>query len=363
MIQPRMGITWRYNGEDTVFVNFAKYNPEASSLARAASWARNTRAALDVDFDINGNFLESEPRAGSSGKFFQAGIKPRQILELTIGTTKQVTDQLFVRAHARRREGSHFWEDTWNNSRLYGNYSSPFGHGVPDDIAARGQYIPELDTWRNQIGGGSSFVIAELDGGYTSYNEFSIEAEWQGENTFIKGSYVWNHYYGNFDQDSVTAGNDANLFIGSSNLADARGRMLWDGKTGKLLGDKPHVLKLQGYYTTSWEANLGFLFVFQSGDVWEAWNGTPYGYSSDTIRFVEPAGSRRSPTHYQLDFNYTQDFEIMDGFTLEFRADLFNVTDNQTGYRYNPYEDDTTFGQPRSQFNPRRLQLSVNLDF
>ena len=44
MIQPRLGATWAYNGKDTVYASFARYNPAASSLPRAASWARNLAA-------------------------------------------------------------------------------------------------------------------------------------------------------------------------------------------------------------------------------------------------------------------------------------------------------------------------------
>ncbi len=360
MIQPRLGVTWAYDQLDTVFANFASYNPEASSLARAASWARNTRSALNVDFDENGNYIESEPRDGSSGKFFQKGIKPRRIDELTIGTAMAVTDQLYIRTHLRRREGSHFWEDTWNGSRNYGTYG-PFG-GVPEHLRDAGLYIPELDSYRAEVGG-SSYVIAELDDAYTSYNELSIEAEWKGERSYLNASYVWSHYYGNFDQDNVSGNNDANLFIGSSNLADGRGRQIWDGKEGKLFGDKPHVFKAFGYYTTDWEANIGAYLVYQSGDVWEAWDGTPYGYSSSTIRNVETAGSRRGPNHWQLDLNYTQDFALSEKYTLQFRADIFNIFDRQTGYSIDPYVDNTTFGQPRAQYAPRRFQLSLNLVF
>jgi carboxypeptidase family protein len=361
MIQPRLGVTWVYDKQDTVFANFASYNPEASSLARAASWARNTRAELDIDFDENGNFIESEPRAGSSGKFFQKGIKPRRIDELTIGITKAVSDELFIRTHLRRREGSHMWEDTWNGSRGYGTYG-PFG-GVPEHLRDAGLYIPELQSYRDEVGG-SSYVIAELDDAYTSYNEFSIEAEWKGERTYLNASYVWSHYYGNFDQDNISGNNDGNLFIGSSNLADGRGRQIWDGKEGKLYGDKPHVFKAFGYYTTDWEANIGAYLVYQSGDVWEAWDGTPYGSpTSSTIRYAETAGSRRGPSHWQLDLNYTQDFELSEKYTLQFRADLFNVFDNQTGYSLNPYFTSPTFGEPRAQYAPRRFQLSLNLEF
>ena len=363
MIQPRLGITWAYNSEDTVFANFAQYHPEASSLARAASWARNTRAALDVDFDINGNYIESEPRAGSSGKFFQEGIKPRRIDELTLGTTRQLNDEWYLRAHVRRREGSHFWEDTWNWSReyVYPDGANPWG-GVPAHIAALGPYIPELNDYRAEVGG-SSYVIAELDDAYTSYNEFNIEAEYTGDNLYGKISYVWSHYYGNYDQDITSGGSDANLFIGSSNLADGRGRQIWDNKEGHLYGDRPHVLKASGYYTTSWDANIGAYLVWQSGTVWNAWDGSIYGYSSSTIRNAEPAGVRREPSHWQLDLNYTQDFDLGRNMVLQFRADIFNVFDNQTGYNYDPYVSNTTFGQPRSLISPRRLRLSFSLDF
>jgi len=368
MIQPRLGVTWTYNGVDTVFANFAKYNPEASSLPRAASWARNIASEQESYYDIDGNYLSHRSRQGSSGKLWQDDIPPRQIIELTLGTSKMVSDDLYVRAHVRRREGSHFWEDTWNGSRNYGEYG-PFG-GVPDHIADLGDYIDNHTAMRDQLQDsrdgavrGTSYVIAELDDSYTSYNEFHIEAEYQGDRAYLKASFTWNHYYGNFDQDKTTATNDANTFIGSSYLADGRGRQIWDGRKGTLSGDKPLLFKIYGYYTTDWDANIGAYFTVQSGDVWEIWDGSVYGYSSSTSRYAETAGSRRSPSHAQLDLNYTQDFEIMEDVTLQFRADLFNVLDNQTGYNINPYLSSSSFGLPRSQYNPRRLQLSFNVGF
>ena len=202
MIQPRLGATWNYEEDASVFVNYAKYNPEASSLARAASWARNTRAALDVDFDENGDYIESEERAGSSGKFFQEDMTPRSIDEFTIGATKLVSNNLYVRGHVRHRKGDHFWEDTGNAHRL-NEYDSPFG-GVPDHIADKGLYIENLDAMRAEVGG-SSYVIAELDDAFTKYWEVSLEAEYQGDRTYFNVSYVWSHYYGNYDQDVTGA--------------------------------------------------------------------------------------------------------------------------------------------------------------
>ena len=360
MIQPRLGITWAYNGEDTVFANFASYNPEATSLARAASWARNTQATQLVYFDENGDYIGNTGASGSSGKFFQEGLDARRTDEITLGLNQTITDEFVMRTHVRQRKAFHPWEDVPNDARLYGEYG-PFG-GVPANVAAQGLYIPDLAAYRNEVGG-SSYVIAELDGAKNTYYEFSVEGEYVGENLYLNASYVWSHYFGNYDQDITSTASDGNLFIGSSNLGDGRGRMLWDGKYGNLHGDKPHVFKTIGYYTTDWNADIGFKFLYQSGDVWEAWDGSVYGYSSSTIRYSEPAGSRREGSHWQLDLNYAQNFNLTDNLVVKFKADLFNVFDNQTGYNYNPIVSSSTFGEARNLINPRRLQLSVNIGF
>ncbi|WP_181405138.1 carboxypeptidase regulatory-like domain-containing protein [Aestuariibacter sp. GS-14] len=358
MIQPRLGVTWDYDASGSVFANYASYNPEASSLARAASWDRNSRRTILVNFDENGDYLSAGGAAGSSGKFFADNMKPRRIDELTVGATKLVTPELFLRTHLRYRYGSHFWEDMPNDARLYGDYT---GGSVPDNIAAKGLYIPNLADMRAEVGG-SSYVIAEVDGGQTKYYEWSMEAEYNADNLYVNASYTWSHYYGNFDQDNTTAGNDANTFIGSSFYGDGPGRMVWDNRYGKLIGDKPHKFKVLSTYTFPWEGVAGAYFIFQSGEAWTAWDGALYGYSSSTSRYAEPAGSRRGASHWQMDLSYTQNYEFMDGLVGRFRADLFNVFDKQTGYSYDPYPGDN-FGSPRSYYNPRRIQLSVGLSF
>ena len=84
--------------------------------------------------------------------------------------------------------------------------------------------------------------------------------------------------------------------------------------------------------------------------------------TSDVSRLAEPAGARENDDHYQIDLNYTQDFPL-GGFNIQLRADIFNVTDNQTGYNIQNQRHSAGFGQPRSAFDPRRLQLAVRLEF
>ena len=359
MIQPRLGVNWDINDRTSVFANYARYNPSANSLARAASWARNLARDIDMQFDENGNFLSIDPVRSSSGKVFQKGIEPRYIDEFLLGVVYQATDSLTTRAHVRYRKGRNFWEDTNNNARV--RYDPPAG--IPQEL-----YVPNLDEIRAEIGG-SSYVIAQLDDAHTDYYELNLEAEYVTDKFYVQGSYVYSEYTGNFDQDNTTTSNDANAFIGSSFIADGAGRQLWNFRNGTLRGDRPHQFKLYGSYVVPWNASVGAYFVYQSGQPWEAWDVEVYrqytSSSSDTSRYAEPAGSRRTGSHNQLDLNYTQNFYFGgDGrYAVQLRADLFNVFDNQTGYNVQPKVNSAGFGDPRSYYNPRRLQLMAKFIF
>ena len=356
-IQPRLGLSWDYADSGSAFLSYARYNPAASSLARAASWDRNLRRSIQVRWDRNGNFIEATPFGSSSGKIFAAGLKPRYTDEWILGTSRMLGNDLTVRAHYRYRRSENFWEDTNNNARL--------AFAPPDGIP-RALYVPNLNAIRAEIGG-SSFVIAQLDGAYTQYHEISFEAEWNVGTWYLNGSYTWSQYYGNFDQDSTTVDNDSATFIGSSNIGDFAGRQLWNFKNGRLSGDRRHQLKVYGFTELPWNARVGAYAVWQSGQPWEAWDSNVYraltASTSDTIRYAEPAGSRTTPSHWQLDLNYTQNLAIFGNGNLQFRVDIFNLFDNQTGYAPEPRVNRAGFGNFREFYRPRRIQLALKYQF
>ena len=361
MIQPRLGVNWNFSDTASVYLNLARYNPSASSLARAASYDRNLRRDIYVRWDANGNFIEAQAVGASSGKVFVENMDPRVTNEVLLGAVKELDDGLTLRAHLRANKSYNFWEDTWNWGRLPGNW------GAPDNITPE-PHIPDAEfaAIRDEIGG-SSFVIAELEGSFTKLYEASIEAEWNRDNWFLTGSYTWSNYFGNFDQDVTTTANDQATFIGSSNIADAAGRNLWDFKKGKLGGDRRHKLKFYGFYQFDWNGRAGAYFVAQSGEPWEAWDSNVYrdltSSTSDTIRFAETAGKRTTDTHYQLDLNYTHNFTIFGESNIQLRADIFNVIDNQTGYDIQRKVNDAGFGDPNTYFKPRRFQIAVKYQF
>jgi hypothetical protein len=148
---------------------------------------------------------------------------------------------------------------------------------------------------------------------------------------------------------------------------------LWHNKDGRLHGDRPHLFKLYGFYEFNWNARAGFYTFWQSGHPWESNDARVYGYSdsyASTIRYnngryAEPAGSRRTDSHYQLDLNYTQNFYLGTGgrYNIQLRADVFNVFNKQTGYNPEPAVPSDNFGNSRSWYSPRRLQLKATFGF
>jgi hypothetical protein len=366
MIQPRIGATWAYDGQNTIYGSWAVYTPAASSLPRAASWDRNILgASVDTFFDANGVLYGSRFVESSSGKLFVDDMTPRTVNEILAGTSRQFGRGLSGRAYFRYREGSHFWEDTNNNARIA--FAPPATIGPDDTPIPKELYIPDLSAQLAQIGSGSSYVIAELDGAYTRFYEISLEGEWRTQKTYLRGSYTYSDYWGNFDQDNSTTANDQNIFIGSSNIADGAGRQLWDFKDGTLRGDRPHMLKLYGYYMVPWAASVGAYVIAQSGQPWETWSYEPYRAlttsTSDTNRYAETAGSRRTPTHYQLDLNYTQNFKFQKRYGVQIGVDLYNVFNKQTPYDYQPSVHSSLYGQPRLYMSPRRIQLAARFQF
>ncbi|HUL71679.1 MAG TPA: hypothetical protein VLT86_01175, partial [Vicinamibacterales bacterium] len=237
--------------------------------------------------------------------------------------------------------------------------------GIPQDyyISNLGQQLAQINTGGSQ----NSYVIADLDGAYTKYYEASLEAEYHGKKTFFRGSYTWSHYYGNFDQDGSSTLNDSNIFIGSSNIGDGAGRQLWNMKEGDLHGDRPNVFKVYGSYQLGWHASAGAFIIAESGTPWEAWNYELYKSLttsvSDTIRNAEPAGSRRTDGHFQLDFNYTQNFPLRGRNNAQVVFDLFNVFNSQTGYNIQQSTHSSLFGQPQNYWDPRRLQIALRFQF
>ena len=183
MLQPRLGTTWAYNGEDTLYASYARYCPGVNSLPRAASWDRSIQNAfVDVYFDQTGTSYGSRFVESSSGKLFVEDMTPRRTTdEFLVGTAQQF-EVGPVRSRVLPLPRKHAISGrTPTTPRAW---RMPRRRGSPKEL-----YIPNLSAQLAQIGSGSTYVIAELDGAYTKFYEVTLEAEWRSSKAFVSGSY------------------------------------------------------------------------------------------------------------------------------------------------------------------------------
>ena len=196
----------------------------------------------------------------------------------------------------------------------------------------------------------------------------AVEAERRTAKSYVRGSYVWSHYYGNFDQDNTsTTATTPTPSSARRTSPTAPAASSGTSSTGNLRGDRRHQLKVYGFYQLDWNGTVGAYAIYQSGQPWETWDVEVYraltGSTSDTNRFAEPAGSRpdrrslpaRSELHAQLPGRRH--------LHVQARVDVFNVFDKQTGYNIQNKVNSSGFGDPRTYFRPRRIQLLVRLQF
>ena len=124
---------------------------------------------------------------------------------------------------------------------------------------------------------------------------------------------------------------------------------------------------MYGYYILDWNATIGAYAIVQSGQPWETWSYEPYiaftSNTSDTSRYAEPAGSRRTPTHYQLDLNYTQNFRLKNRYSFRSRPTCSTCSTSRRATTYQPAVPHSTFGYAEAYIDPRRLQLAVRFQF
>ena len=311
MIQPRLGATWAYNGKDTVYASYAQVQPGGQlAAARRVVGPQPRDDHQRATSTQNGVLFATDPVASSSGKLFVDDLTPR--------THRRVPDR-HRRSSSTPQLVGRALRPLPQRQPLLGRHEQQRARrrstrrpGIPREL-----YIPDLTA---QLGADrqrlARYVIAELDGAFTKYYEVTLETEWRSDKAFVRGSYTWSHYYGNFDQDNSTIGNDANIFIGSSNIADGAGRQLWDFKRRRPARRPP--APAQGLRLPTrcrGTRRVGVFVVAQSGQPWETWSYEPYRAlttSHERHRSATPSRPARAarPRTAQVDLNYTQNITL-----------------------------------------------------
>ncbi|MEA2691561.1 MAG: hypothetical protein QOJ16_948 [Acidobacteriota bacterium] len=315
-LQPRLGVVWvpRKEQGDKLYFSYGRYyNTANKSLGRAASPTRifTTRAT----FDATGRLLTEIPAANTQSKTIDRGIDP------------QYTDE-FVAGYAVPFAGG--WSaELWGMYRNVGN--------IIEDVSADGL-------------GNGPFHVAQLRGAYRRYeaatleiNRLPLSDRWM--HLTVNGSYTWSRLYGNWDIDF---GGDS-PFYNSSFIQDGPGVLITDNRNGLQRGDRTHVAKLFATIQPGLRWRAGTYLRFQSGGAWEA-RGLPDANvsSSSYVRYLEPAGSRRMPSWFNVDLLAAYEVPLARvGLSLEAR--LLNVFNTQVPIQI---DDRLLLNRSASSINP-----------
>ena len=361
-IQPRIGANYqlRKGAGDKVYGNWGRYyNMDQKSSSR--SLAPQRLFFHDAFFDrATGALISDAPRASTTGKQINPGLKPTYTDEWLVGYATPLVANWSVDIFYLNRESFDFLED------------------IPTALPATGP-----------------FRAAQLDGAERKYRALTIELGRRLANNWsMTASYAWSRLEGNFDLDYAASA----VFNTSSAIQDGPGEFVQDRyRFGPLSQDRPHVFKLFASYAPPMVQNLtlgGYLRA-QSGTPWAArgidWDG---GFR----RYLEQAGSRRNDAWTNVDLLAAYRIPLAGTAGLKLEGRVLNVFDQLTALSVNQqqYRDprirpaaaafavcgtdyacatdlfsaaQTTnqpnplFGQANDWAPPRRLLLTAQFDF
>ena len=164
-------------------------------------------------------------------------------------------------------------------ARAAGGFDPPATLPGTDASIPQTLYIPNLTDMRTadrqrrrHAASGSTYVIAELDGAFTRYKEFTVETEYRTRQG-LRPRLVHAQPLLRQLRPGQLDGDDGQRRATSSSArrtsATAPGRQLWDNRLGTLRGDRPHAFKMYGSYFLPWHASVGTYVFAQSGQPWE----------------------------------------------------------------------------------------------
>ena len=261
MIQPRLGATWAYNGQRHRLRQLRPLQPGRQLAAsRRVLGPQPGGDFIDAHFDANGKLVRRRRRSAR---------RPASCSSRTSTRARSTSTW-----SARRGRSTAAW-----SARAYGRYRDGATSGKTPtttrasrfDAAGRAFRAGAVHPGpRRQAGadrhGGSTYVIAELDGAFTKYYEATLESGVARREDLrprllhleplLRQLRPGQHH---------RLENDMNIFIGSSNIADGAGRQLWDNKDGGCAATGRTCSSSMATTQLPWRATVGAFFVVPVG--------------------------------------------------------------------------------------------------
>jgi hypothetical protein len=288
-------------------------------------------ACLDTD-DGNGVAALQETMIGSSGVLVAPGIQAQYLDEVIGGVEYELLDDLKLGVALQHRTLGRVIEDvSTDGANTYiianpGEWSQSEQDKLEEQIAntidetVRERLEAQLELYKG---------IRMFDKPRRDYNalQFTLTRRFS-KNLYLQGSYTYSRAEGNFP--GLYSPNNGQIDPNISSQYDLI--ELLANRNGPLPQDKPHYIKLDGYYTFDFKKlgtlTIGGRFRALSGIARDAL-ASHFLYGPDES-FVLPRGSvGRTDFEHSLDVKFGYGRELSRGMKLEIFADIYNIYNRQ----------------------------------
>lgn len=134
-------------------------------------------------------------------------------------------------------------------------------------------------------------------------------------------------------------------------------------RTGRLVGERPHMMRIQGSTTVVGDTFLAASFQYLSGKPWAAETRVQLPHGFRRILVAEP-GSQRLSSQKILDVRVSKVFRFDTAGKLEILVDILNALDDSSEQTVRSQNvDASAFGEPALWIDPRRAMIGVELAF
>jgi outer membrane receptor protein involved in Fe transport len=352
---PRIGIMydWTKEGRSKIYANYGRYfenipmdindrsfGGEVTYEQRYTANIANCGAVDPNIGGVNGKGCLNGGKPGdlganligASGELIAPGIKAEYLDEYIAGAEYEVLDDLKIGINFNHRAFGRVIEDvSTDGANTYvianpGEWSSADEKAFmdrinrTDDPDTKMRLMHELQLFQ----GIRSFDTARRD-----YNalQFTLTRRFS-KNLYVQGSYTYSRVEGNYPGSFSPDNGQVDPNISSQfDLIE-----LLANRIGPLPQDRPHYIKLDGYYTFDWGSKGAFTIgtrVRARSGVPENALGAHYLYGPDES-FLLPRGELgRSDFDHGVDGRFIYARNLPKGMRLEVILDIFNIYDRQ----------------------------------
>jgi hypothetical protein len=368
-VQPRIGGAWDITGDakNVVRFNWGRFmHPSALTLpsfARAANepyaryyscstignylfgWGVETAEeceayALGVGYaaynpgydgtDPLGWFLHPAELYGTGQNFILPGLKPAYADSVSIGFERQIANRASIGITYVDKKTRDIFEDTCEGN---------LGSGGPSADASCDRYVLTNLPWAKRDYEGVMLTFESRTWSWLTLNASYTYSESKGSIEYTQGAYP-----------------DFDIYP-----------YHFENRYGYLSDHRKHRVKLNGFVLLPYDFTIGFDGFYSSAFTWEPRDdgGLDPDIPYDEY-FLEPRGSRKGFTAYNLDLQVTKGFTIANRVRLALIGTIYNTFSTEYGtavcdivYGCGDYE----MGDATTWTTPRRYEVGFRVEF